>query len=252
MRLPLAIFCLYLFAAPAGWTEPLQGRIEQTGRAQQKVLPGSVQQNVLPGNAQQDVLPGNAQQNVLPGNVSGYGAPLYPQQGTLAPMQGNVSGGNPLQGNVAGNNPMQGNVAADPDFGNQELDIAWDAWRNRLIQAIQANTLTRINVHDDVQFVWDPRTQMMQSRYPDGTSAWYACSVLPNGRIVNIRITLSSRYPTYDQAVWQAINDLQGNRILQYPQGSRRQIVTQEGNVAKAQQSSTQTYQFGDIERQRR
>ncbi len=147
---------------------------------------------------------------------------------------------------------MQASASLDPDAGNQGLDIAWDQWRNRLMQAIQGNTLTRINVHDDVQFVWDPRTQMMQSRYPNGTSASYSCIVLPNLRIFNIRITLSSRYPTYDQAVLQAINDLQGNFILQYPQGSRRQSVSQEGIVSTAPQSSSQTYQFGDTERQRR
>lgn len=236
MRITLAIICVYFFAAPAGWSEPLQGRVEQSGTTQQSELRGSAQQTVLPGSVQQTALPDTASQ---------WNTPLSPQRGSLDRQAH-------MQGNVAGSNPMQGNVTADPDFGNQELDIAWDAWRNRLMQAIQANTLNRINVHDDVQFVWDPRTQMMQSRYPDGTAAWYSCSVLPNGRIVNIQITLSSRYPTYDQAVWQAINDLQGNFILQYPQGSRRQIVTQEGSVAKSAQTSTQRYQFGDVERQRR
>lgn len=236
MRLILAIFSVCLLAAP-GRTEPLQGRVEQgaEGRVEERAGDGTTN-GLAPG----------AQQTVLPGNVSGTGAPLYPQQGSLDRQQA------PMQGNVAGSNPMQAYAAADPDFGSQELDIAWDAWRNRLMQAIQANTLRRINVHDNVQFVWDNRTQMMQSRYPDGTAAWYSCSVLPDGRIVNIRITLSSHYPTYDQALWQAINDLQGNVILQYPQGSRRQIVIQEGTVAKGAQSSTQTFQFGDIERQRR
>jgi hypothetical protein len=221
MRLAFAIASLYLLAAPAGWAEPLQGSIEQTS------------------------VPGGTQQTVLPGNAAGWGAPLNQQTGSLDQRQQG-----PMQGTVSGNNPLQANAFADPDGGNQELNIAWDQWRNRLMQAIQGNTLAKINVHDDVQFVWDPRTQMMQSRYPNGTSAWYSCSVLPNLRIVNVRITLSSRYPTYDQAVLQAINDLQGNLILRYPQGSRRQIVTQEASVGTAPQSSSQTYKFGDIERQ--
>jgi len=223
MRFPFAIIVICLFAAPAGWADPLRGGIEQT------------------------TVPGQTQQMVLPGNASGWNAPLNQQTGSLDQRQQA-----PMQGNASGNNPLQANVFADPDAGNQGLDIAWDQWRNRLMQTIQANTVTRINVHDDVQFVWDPRTQMMQSRYPNGTSAWYSCSVLPNLRIVNIRITGSSRYPTYDQAVMQAINDLQGNPILQYPQGSRRQIVTQEASVRTAGESSSQNYQFNDVERQRR
>jgi hypothetical protein len=61
----------------------------------------------------------------------------------------------------------------------------------------------------------------------------------------------SSQYPSFDQAVLQAISDLQGNRILVYPRGSRRQIVSQEASVITAAESQFQNFQFGDVERQR-
>jgi hypothetical protein len=156
----------------------------------------------------------------------------------------------PLQGGAA-QNPMALGAANDPDAGNQELEIEWDRWRNTLMQAIQAGTLAKINVQNDINFVFDPRTNMMVSRYPNGTSAWYAIDVLPDRRIVNIRLTSSSRYPSYDQAVLQAIQDLQGNSILTYPRGSRRRIVSQEASVKTASQASSQNYQWGDVERQR-
>jgi len=164
---------------------------------------------------------------------------------------GQMNQGQPLQGGASGAAPLTGNASLDPDADDQELAIDWNRWRNELMQAIQSGVLQKINVHNDVHFVWDPRTQMMQSRYPNGTSAWYGLQVLPNRKIVNIAITQSSRFPSYDQAVFEAINDLQGKKLLQYPRGSKRKIVTQEGNVSTSPQSSFPTYNFNDVERQR-
>jgi hypothetical protein len=166
-------------------------------------------------------------------------------------MQARTDQWAPFQGSASQQAPMSLSAQNDPDASDQELQIDWDRWRNTLVQTIQMGTLTKINVHNDIHFVWDPRTQMMQSRYPNGVSAQYACDVLPNRRIINIRLMQSSRYPSFDQAVTQAINDLQGNRILVYPRGSRRQIVSQEASVITAAESQFQNFQFGDVERQR-
>jgi hypothetical protein len=210
------------------------------------ILCEPVNADPLKGGVEQTGIRTGAQGTGLTGGASGWNQPLNGQQGRIDQSQ------QPLQGAASGNNPMQLNAANDPDAGNEMLDIEWNRWRNNLMQTIQAGTLAKINVHNDVHFVWDPRTQMMQSRYPNGTSSWYALSVLPNRRIINIRLTQMSRYPSYDQAVFQSINDLQGSPILQYPNGSQRQIVSQEGNVSTAPQSSSQEFQFGDVERRRR
>ena len=214
-------------AAAFGARRPLQGGVEQRDRG---MLNGGVEQR------DPRMLNGGAQDN------GGW-------QGTA--QQGMADQGRPLQAGAQGNGPLSANASNDPDAGNQELDIEWDRWHNALQHAIQSGVLAKINVHDNIQFVWDARTQMMQSRYPNGTTAWYSCNVSPNRKITNIRITQSSRYPTYDQALLQAINDLQGNKILRYPNGSRRQIATQEAAVGTAPENNFQNMHYGDVERQR-
>jgi hypothetical protein len=166
------------------------------------------------------------------------------------PLQG-TNTQNALQGTAASQDPLAGVAGNDPDANDQELQIQWDMWRNTLMNAIQNGTLAKINVQNDVHFVLDPAKQMMVSRYPNGTSAWYAIDVLPNRKITNVRLTQRTRYPSYDQAVLQAINELQGNSILTYPAGSKRQIVSQEASVKTAGESSPTDVKFGDVEKQR-
>lgn len=244
-------------SVPVRADEPLQGKVEEAD-----VLPSAdappppmepvpvpvvapIPRKPLEGRLEQNALQGGAQGTGLTGGAAGGGWAGNPQQPRMDQLRQA-----PLQGS-AGQNPMTLGVFNDPDANNQEVLIDWDRWRNTLMQAIQSGTLAKINVHNDIHFVWDPRSQMMLSRYPNGTSAWYACDVLPNRRIINIRLTQSSRYPSYDQAVLQAINDLQGNNILTYPIGSRRQIVSQEANVKTAGQTQSQDFKWGDVERQR-
>lgn len=210
---------------------------------QRAPLQGGVDLNAVQGDAQDTALQGGAQNTILQGGAGDWGGQPSAQQGMMDQTQ-------PLMGGASGNAPLNGSASEDPD-DSPELSIEWDRWRNTLMQTIQSGVLANINVHNDTHFVWDQRTQMMQSRYPNGTSAWYALNVLPNRKIINIRLTQISQFPTYDQAVFQAINSLQGNKILNYPRGSKRRIVAQEGNVSTSPQSSFTNYNFGDVERQR-
>jgi len=193
----------------------------------------------LQGGIEQSELQGDAQDNVLNGGASDFDGNA---------MQGMTDQSQPLQGGANDGAPLSGGVDEDQDGG--ELSIAWDQWRNTLMQTIQMGTLKNINVHNDIHFVFDPRTQMMQSRYPMGTSVWYAISVLPNRKIINLRLTQRSEFPSYDQAVVDAINALQGNKILTYPKGSKRKIVSQEASVSTAAQNNFQNFNFNDVERQ--
>lgn len=203
--------------------------------AERKPLTGGVEQNDLPGGANSGHLTGGATGN----DWSGTGLPGQMGQ----PPANGLSGGTGQTGLTSG-------ISADPDANDQELMINWDIWRNTLMQAIQNGTLAKINVPSEVHFVWDPTRQMMVSRYANGTSAWYALDVLPDRRIINVRLTKVSGYPSYDQAVLQAIYDLQGNSILAYPAGSKRKLVTQEASVRTAGQSQSNTYQMNDVETQ--
>lgn len=223
--------------------KPLQGGVEETGTIQDPSLSGGAAaygaNRPLQGGVEQ------RDQGMLNGGAQDSGG----WQGTA--QQGMADRGGPLQAGAQGNGPLSASASSDPDAGNQELDIEWDRWHNALQHAIQSGVLAKINVHDNIQFVWDPRSQMMQSRYPNGTTAWYSCDVLPNRKIINIRITQPSRYPTFDQALFQAIAELQGNKILHYPNGSRRQMATQQAAVGTAAENNFQNLHYGDVERQR-
>lgn len=246
----LSLGCLLLFAAACQADAPLQGEVQQAETlpdpedlAPMEPMVAPVPKQPLQGGVEQSGLQGGAQGTSLTGGADAGGWAGNMQQGALdqsAPLQGGAS-----------QNPLATGVFNDPDASDQELQIEWDRWRNTLMQAIQAGTLAKINVQNDVNFVFDPARNMMMPRYAPGTSAWYSIDVLPDRRIVNVKLTGLSGNQNYDQAVLQAINDLQRNPILTYPRGSKRQTVTQEGNVKTAGQTQFQNFQHGDVERQR-
>ncbi len=229
--------------------EPLQGgltenqylKLERKKKQKQQKLEGTAdtESGALQGGAQDSggqPLNGGLQSNGFPGGPMQAGVA---QPGNWNPaLQGGANQGPPLQGNL------------DDDAANQELLIEWDRWRNNLQKAIQNNVIARINVHNNVNFYFDPRQQMMVSRYPLGISAWYSVDVLPNKQAINIRITQSSGILPYDQAVYQAIADLNGSNTLRYPRGSKRQIVNQQASVGTATSNQYQNFQFGDVEHQ--
>ena len=266
MSLILAICFCQAASVPARADEPLQGQVEQAdvvpstdapppamepmpvpvvGPKLKKPLQGKLEQSGLQGGAQGTGLTGGAQGTGLTGGAEDSAWNGNSQQATMDQSR---------QGQLQGSNSQARaalNAANDPDAGDQELQIEWDRWRNTLMQTIQAGTVQKINVHNDINFIWDPRQQMMVIRYPMGTSTWYSCDVLPDRRIINIKLLGSSGYQGYDQAVLQAISALQGNSILRYPQGSKRKIVNQQASVSTAGASQNQNFQFGDVERQR-
>lgn len=227
-------------------SKPLQGGLTETQvikpehKKKQKMLQGQTDQEggALQGGAQDSG--GQPLTGGLEGN--GFGGPL--QAGVAQP----VPFGQPLQGNASGNPALQGN--ADEDGADQELLVEWDRWRNNLQRAIQNNVIALINVHNNVNFYFDQRQNMMVSRYPLGISAWYSVDVLPTKKIVSIRITQSSGVKPYDQAVYQAIANLDGQNLLRYPKGSKRQIVNQQASIGTATSNQYQNFQFGDVEHQ--
>src|SRR5207253_4696071 len=108
-----------------------------------------------------------------------------------------------------------------------------------------------INEPNDENMRWDPRRRMMVPKFPLGTIAWFYCEVTPDKRIKKARITQPSGFPGYDQAVLDAIWNLDGSSILRYPRGSKRTIVVQDGGIKTATYSASPDFKFGDVERQR-
>ncbi|SRR5579885_371565 len=168
----------------------------------------------------------------------------------LEPLNGTPDSRAPvLQGEASKNAFGLSASAGDPDAGNQELMIAWDRWRNRLLHAIQSGMQETLNNPSPANLRWDPVRQAMVSSYPLGTTAWFSCQVTPDQRITHIELLHSSGHPHYDRAVLDAIDALQGSAILRYPPGSRRKIVTQVAGIRTAQQAEYRNFHFGDVER---
>ena len=218
---------------PASADETLKGRVEDTQNSGNRMQGGALQDELESKLDEVEKLMGGTKGNGLQGGV---------QTGTQPPLQGTLD-----------TNPTPINLSAvnDPDASERELQIDWDRWRNTLTQAIQQGTINKINVHNEANFVFDPSKQMMVSRYPVGIFAQYSCDVLPDQKIINIRLMQSSGYPAYDKAVMQSIMDLQGARLLRYPRGSKRQLVNQQASVRTSLDGSFTNFKFGDVETQR-
>jgi hypothetical protein len=226
--LPPVLALAALACGSISFAETLQGGVQQTQQGAEQNLMEGLQDRLnkleLEGSAKNTMLNGGAGQN-----------------GSMNPMQGVVTDQSQAR-------PLNGSAANDPD--GSELQIDWDRWRNTLTQSIQAGTINLINIHNDINFVFDQRRGMMVSRYPQGIGSMYSCDVLPNQQIINVRILQSSGNQNYDRAVFQAIMNLQGNPVLRYPRGSKRQIVTQQATVFTSADSKFQKFQFNDVETQ--
>ena len=261
----LTLLALLLNSAPASFAdEPLQGHVEETGIEPSTLAPpkpieplpvpvlpakkrkhAGAEQSALPGEAQEDALQGNVRQDALPGGVEDSAANLTPGQGKIDPTTGMLKGSASKEG--------AGLEQGDPDEQDQELMIEWDRWRNRFLTAVQSGMEDRLNTDEESTLRWDPARQVMvsRSRYPLGISAWFSCRVTPRLEIVDLKLEHSSGYPGYDQAVLEAVRDLQGSSILRYPRGSKRRIVTQVAGIKTSATAQRQYFKFGDVERQR-
>lgn len=248
------LVALYLFCptGPAWADEPLKGRVEETGIAPTPEVPAKViepmpvpvvrpRKTMQKARVDSAALEGRLENTQLDGRAEDAGADLNAIEGKPDPQTGR------LKATVSKDDA---NLASqDPDAADQELMIEWDRWRNRFLHAIQSGMQEKLNDPSEANLRWDPRTRMMVSRFPLGTVAWFACQVTPDRRIVNAKIVHTSGFPGYDQAVLDAIHDLQGSSILRYPRGSRRKIVSQVAGIKTAETAEFRYHKFGDVER---
>lgn len=152
-----------------------------------------------------------------------------------------------LKGNASQNTDQLS--GEDPDSQDQELMVAWDRWRNRLLNSIQSNMQEELVNPDDSQLRWDPETQTMMAKFPLGTSAWFKCQVSADRHITSYTLVRSSGFPNYDKAVARAVRALDGTAILKFPNRSRRSIVTQIAGIKTSENSERHEFKFGDVER---
>lgn len=255
MRLSLIILAVALcgitspILAKSDWDE---GPPANSSKSAKKPLQGSVEENsVAPhyqsGQAQkadEGPLSGSAIDDELRGMV---------KDGSLKPLSGLTDSNNPLKGKAIkdGQNALQ---SLDPDADDQELMVEWDRWRNRFLRAVQLGVQEIVNnpeAEDYERPRVDPRTGQILPQYPLGTGTVFSCQIFSSGQIKNLEIIHSSGFPKYDKAVFRAVQQLEGTRVLVFPKNSRRKAVSQAAKIKTATSNDFNYYHFGDVEKVR-
>jgi hypothetical protein len=231
----------------------LQGEVEETGVAPSKTGPVALKEplpepvfkklNPEKGSAEDDPLKGKTESSQLKGHEEEEDSAdgLQPMKGTSSPEGGVLKGAAQKEGE-------SGFAGEDPDSEDQELQVEWDRWRNRLLRAVLAGAMENLNNPDASDFRWDPVRQRVMAQFPLGTIAWFACDVTNDRRIKTLRLVKSSGYPNYDRAVLNAVRALEGTSILKFPSRSRRTHVSQAGGVKTSDSYQPQYFKFGDVE----
>src|SRR5262249_43424403 len=156
------------------------------------------------GSGEDSSLKGKAEKSGLKGHAEDEGNPddLQPMTGTSSPDGGYLKGSAQKEGDAL--------ASEDPDSQDQELQVEWDRWRNRLLRAVLAGAMENLNNPDAAVFRGDPVRQRVMPQFPLGTIVWFACDVTNDRRIKTLRLVKSSGYPNYDRAVLDAVRSLEG------------------------------------------
>lgn len=116
----------------------------------------------------------------------------------------------PMHGNVQQQQQIPSNMQDGPD-----MVVAWDMWHRRVAEEVY------------IRFKNLATTAFPDSE-PLGCSITY--SVTRDGQITNIKIVSKSTSDLFDKMVFQVVKSMNGNPCLQFPAGSRRQLVDKGGN----------------------
>jgi hypothetical protein len=130
-----------------------------------------------------------------------------PQQGGQAPQMGN-------QQMLP---PMQHGQANDPD-NSQQMQIQWELWHRRVAEAIF------------VRFDGLASRAFANSR-PIACHAAY--TVTRDKQIVNVRLLQKSNNIVFNSMLLMVLKSMNGNPILEFPPGSRRQFVEKTGTFSR-------------------
>ncbi len=130
-----------------------------------------------------------------------------PQQASMPPQMGN-------QGMLT---PMQQGSANDPD-NSQHMQIQWEMWHRRVAEAIF------------VRFDGVAQRAFAQSR-PIACQAAY--TVTRDKQIVNVRLLHKSNNIVFNSMLLMVLKSMNGNPILDFPPGSRRQSVEKTGTFSR-------------------
>ena len=246
----------------AGADDGLNGMVTDQllkGGATDQALHGSVQSQALQGLIKEEIV--SPTRNVEPRRIDNMPVPVLPKLDLSKPQTGKAGDNNlkgkaedqgsakPLEATVSQEDIVPQKQNIDPDADNAELMVQWDKWRNRLLWVIQSGVDEFLSNPPPESLLWDPKANAMISRVPLGIEAWFSCQVTPSHQMQNVKLLHGSGSQLYDQAVLAAINQLQGSKILAYPPGSKRKIVTQMAGLKTTRTFQRKYFQFGDVER---
>lgn len=113
--------------------------------------------------------------------------------------------------------PMQQGGANDPD-NSQHMQIQWEMWHRRVAEAIF------------VRFDGVAQRAFAQSR-PIACQAAY--TVTRDKQIVNVRLLHKSNNIVFNSMLLMVLKSMNGNPILDFPPGSRRQSVEKTGTFSR-------------------
>jgi hypothetical protein len=145
--------------------------------------------------------------------------PPPPQQPLQPPMQPQMGQAPPPQ---------------DPD-NTPEMQLLWDAWHKRVAGEI----FTRFNLFAKAAF-----------RFSPPLVAVVTYRVSRDGRVDNVQLARTSKNLFFNLLITQVVKSMNGNTaLLQYPPGSRRQVVEKVGTFSQNVGRAGFSHQTGDSER---
>lgn len=250
-KIVIALTSLQIIGLPPALAdETLRGGVEELGAREAEPtltpavpMPAPVfKPKPLKGSAQDEggALQGAAQDD--DGRLSGQ-RPVYD------------SNRNVLQGSAVSNDASlsASASAADPDANDEQLNVEWDKWHNRLLWSIQSGVQEIINSPENIEPRFDPRRGrvVVGPNIPLGTRATFFVRVSADRRVTKATIVESSGYADYDKALLDAIYSLDGSAILKFPRNSRRQRVNETATIITSDHGEREFFKFNDVEKYR-
>jgi hypothetical protein len=116
---------------------------------------------------------------------------------------------------------------------DQELSIQWDDWRNKF-----GNSVERRIFHTPIEALVVPM----------GITAYFHCVVSNDKHVKNVRITKSSGVLFYDRAVKDAVESMEGEDVLLFPEGSQRSEVAVNIGFTHVDKKTVRYVYYNDIE----
>jgi hypothetical protein len=116
---------------------------------------------------------------------------------------------------------------------DKELEIQWDDWRNKF-----GSNVERRIFHSPIEALVVPM----------GITSYFHCTVTNDKHVKDVRITKSSGVLWYDRAVKDAVESMQGDDVLLFPEGSQRSEVSVNIGFTHVDKKTVRYVYYNDIE----